>query len=172
MAAYFNPRYFSASYFAAAHYFDSIYFNDVYFVAIHLVNVSDIGSGFETPTTAASFTAVDSGIGVDAVAAGRPYIIQVQGLQLPQVQLINRIGSLLLGLQPLPGRGMQYARELATNGDTWEINGFIDRVTLEQLFAIPHHGTVWVTSITYGRFHATIEVEAAWVADDAPQLES
>ena len=97
--------------------------------------------------------------------------MQVQGLTLPQVGLIRRISSLLLGQQPIPGRGMQYTRQLATNGDTWEIDGLTDRVTLEQLFAIPHHGTVWVTDPDRGNFHATIEVVAAWVADDAPELE-
>jgi hypothetical protein len=97
--------------------------------------------------------------------------MQVQGLPLPQVQLVRRVASLLLGLQPTPGRGFEYTRQLATNGDTWEIDGRTDRVTMEQLFAIPHHGTVWVTDTDRGDFHATIEVEATWTADDAPELE-
>lgn len=98
-------------------------------------------------------------------------IIQIQGVPLPQIELINVIGSLLLGLQATPTRGMQYARQLATNGDTWEIQGLTDRAFLEQLFAIPYHGTIWVTCLPYEHFHATIEVEAAWVTDDAPELE-
>lgn len=97
--------------------------------------------------------------------------MQVQGLTLPQVQLVRRIASLLLGLQPTPGRGMQYTRQLATNGDAWEIDGRTDRATLEQLFAIPDNGTIWVTDPDRGNFHATIEVEASWVADDATELE-
>lgn len=97
--------------------------------------------------------------------------MQIQGITPPQLQLIRRIGATLLGPQPTPGCGIEYDRVLATNGDTLEIHGLTDRVTLEQLFAIPHHGTIWVTDSDRGNFHATIEVEAAWVADDAPQLE-
>ncbi len=99
--------------------------------------------------------------------------MQVQGMLLPRVELIRRVASVLLGLQPTPGRGAQYARQLATNGDTWEIGGLVDRVTLEQLFALPSqaNGAVWVTDSDRGNFHATIEVEAAWIADDAPELE-
>jgi hypothetical protein len=84
---------------------------------------------------------------------------------------MRRIGSLLLGLQPTPGRGFEYTRQLATNGDAWEIDGLTDVVTLEQLFAIPDTGPVWVTDPDRGNFHATVEVEAAWVTDDAPELE-
>jgi hypothetical protein len=97
--------------------------------------------------------------------------MQVQGMPLPRVELIRRVASVLLGLQPTPGRGTQYTRQLSTNGDTCEIGGLVDRVTLEQLFAIPDNGTVWVTDTDRGNFHATIEVEAAWTADDAPELE-
>ena len=98
--------------------------------------------------------------------------MQVQGLTLPQVQLIRRTASLQLGLQPTPGRGFEYTRPLATNGDTWEIDGLTDRVTLEQLFAIPDNGTIWVMDPDRGNFHATVEVEASWTADDAAELET
>ena len=97
--------------------------------------------------------------------------MQVQGFTLPQVQMIRRVASIQLGLEPIPGRSPQYTRQLATNGDTWELQGLTDRVSLEELFAIPQNGAIWVTDPDRGNFHATLEVEAAWVADDAPELE-
>lgn len=97
--------------------------------------------------------------------------MQIQGLTPPQLQLIRRISAALLGPQPTPGRGIEYDRVLATNGDIWELQGLADRVTLEQLFAIHDNGTVWVTDPDRGNFHAIIEVEAAWTADDCVQLE-
>ena len=97
--------------------------------------------------------------------------MQVQGLTPPRLLLVRRVSSLLLGPQPIPGGGVEYDRVLATNGDTWELQGLSDRVTLEELFAIPLNGTIWVTDPDRGNFHATIEVEAAWAADDSPQIE-
>ncbi|MGD0175798.1 MAG: hypothetical protein ABSC50_03115 [Candidatus Bathyarchaeia archaeon] len=97
--------------------------------------------------------------------------MQIQGLTPPQLLLVRRVGAALLGPRPIPNRGIEYDRVLATNGDTWELQGLADRVTLEQLFALHRAGTVWVTDPDRGNFHATIEVEAAWVAEDAPELE-
>jgi hypothetical protein len=96
--------------------------------------------------------------------------MQIQGLTLPQVLLVRRTASLMMGLQPTPGRGMQYTRQLAANGDTWEVQGLTDPVTLEQLFALEQAGAIWVTDPDRGNFHATIEVEASWVVEDAPEL--
>ena len=98
-------------------------------------------------------------------------MIQVQGLTLLQVELIRRTSSIMLGQESLPGRGFEYTWQLATNGDAWEVDGLTDRVTLEQLFALPNPGKVWVTDPDRGNFHATIEVEATWVVEDAPELE-
>jgi hypothetical protein len=119
--------------------------------------------------------------------------ISVQGISLPRVELIRRIASLLLGLQPIPSPSAQsaiyfsyvyfdlayfaaaiavphsitqYTRQLATNGDNWEIDGLTDHVTLEKLFALPDNGAIWVIDADRGSFHAIIEVEAAWTADD------
>ena len=97
--------------------------------------------------------------------------MQIQGVTPPQLLLVRRMSSLLLGPQAIPGRGIEYDRVLAINGDTWELQGLADRVTLEQLAAIPNNGTVWVTDPDRGNFHATIEVEAVWTADDCVQLE-
>ncbi len=98
-------------------------------------------------------------------------MMQAQAITLPKILLIRRIGSVALGPRPIPTRNFEYARQLSSNGDTWEINGLVDRATLEQLFALQVNGTVWVTDQDRGNFHATIEVEAAWTADDCVQLE-
>ncbi len=113
------------------------------------------------------------------------------------MELIRRIASLLLGLQPIPSPSAQsvtyfgnmyfdpayfaavaavphsisrYTRQLATNGDAWEIGGLTDHVTLEKLFALPDNGTVWVTDSDRGCFHAILEVEAAWTTEDVVEV--
>lgn len=96
--------------------------------------------------------------------------LQLQDVPLRQLQRVRRIGSVLLGPKALAGRGVQYVRQLAENGDMFELSGLADRVTLEQLLALS--GTVWVTDADRGNFHAIIEVSASWLTRDAPQLES
>jgi hypothetical protein len=95
----------------------------------------------------------------------------INNLVLPQVQTVRRISSSKLGLAPLPGRGFQYSRQLSTAGDVYEVTGLADRAKLEELFSLQNSGTVWFTDPVRGSFHATIEVQASWVADDAPELE-
>lgn len=96
--------------------------------------------------------------------------MQLQDVTLLQVQQVRRIGSVAVGPQPLPGRGIQYQRQLSENGDTYELTGYSDRVTLEQMFALS--GVVWVTDQDLGSFHATIELDASWLVTLAPQIES
>lgn len=96
--------------------------------------------------------------------------MQLQDVALLQVQEIRRIRSVMLGPQPLPGRGVQYTRQLAMNGDTYEVSGYSDRVTLEQIFMLS--GTVWVSDPDLGSFHAIVEVDASWLVALAPQIES
>jgi hypothetical protein len=99
--------------------------------------------------------------------------MQVQGLTLPQIQIIRKIASSQFGLQPLPDREAQYTRQLSTNGDSYEVQGFIDRATLDELFAASDRNNVWVVDPSLGSFHAILEVEATWVVgDDAPTLET
>jgi hypothetical protein len=97
--------------------------------------------------------------------------MQVQGVTLPQVQNMSRMVSVMLGLQSTPSRGVQYTRQLAANGDAWEIQGFVDHVTLDQFLALPDHGALWVTDPDRGNFHATLEVEATWTAIECSQAE-
>jgi hypothetical protein len=96
--------------------------------------------------------------------------LQLQDVVLLQVQQIRRIGSVALGPQPLPGRGVQYTRQLSTNGDMYEVSGYGDRVTVEQIFALS--GTVWVSDPDLGSFHAIVEVDASWLTALAPHIES
>ena len=96
--------------------------------------------------------------------------MQIQDVTLRQLQQVRRIGSAVFGPKPLPGRGFQYERQLSVNGDTYELTGNVDRVTLEQIFALS--GVVWVTDPDLGSFHATIEVDASWLVAVAPQIES
>jgi hypothetical protein len=100
--------------------------------------------------------------------------MQVQGLTLPQIQIVRRITSSTLGLQPLPNREAQYTRQLSADGDVFEVDGLIDRDTLDRLFAASdQNNPVWVVDPNLGSFHAILEVEATWVVgDDAPSLET
>ncbi len=159
-----------------------------YIDTIH-VNVSDSGSGIEVLASSATLGLSDSGAGIEGIVAGilQPFFdsgfgqenfyvilpppLNIQGLVLPHVLLIRRISSVALGPKPTPGRGFEYVRQLGSNGDTWEVGGLVDRVTLEQFFALQNAGAVWVKDPDRGNFHAIIEVEATWVADDAPELE-
>lgn len=96
--------------------------------------------------------------------------MQLQDVVLNQLQEIRRIASMAFGPKSLPGRGFQYERQLSTNGDTYELSGYVDRATLEQVFALS--GTIWVTDPDVGNFHAIIEIEASWLVQLAPQIET
>jgi hypothetical protein len=98
--------------------------------------------------------------------------MQIQGLDLPQIQLVRKITSDQLGRQPLPGREMEYVRWLSSDGDSLEVQGLIDRASVDQLFGISDVGVIWVTDPTLGNFHAIIEVEATWVAGDSAASET
>jgi hypothetical protein len=100
--------------------------------------------------------------------------MQIQDLTLPQIQIVRKISSSQLGLKPLPNREVQYRRQLSTNGDMYEIQGFIDRDTLDRLFAASDGSNpVYIVDPSFGSFHAIVEVEATWlVGDDAPELET
>lgn len=130
---------------------------------------ADAGIGADTFSIQALLDVFDSAVGTDRSVLGPG--IRIQGLVPPQIESIRRIVSLTMGLAPIGCRGAQYTREISNKGDTWEIRGLTDRVTLEQLFALPANGAIWVTDAVRGNFHATLEVEASWAAVDAPQLE-
>ena len=92
--------------------------------------------------------------------------MQIQGLEIPGIQSIQRMGHVTLSLAPRVEAIAEGRRWICSEGDEYDVMARLDLATFDQVVGWGDwNRVVWVTDSYLGNFHAIMEVQGSRLVD-------